>query len=70
MLRDIVIVPSYYRPDYLQCCLENILAADGGKEKEIWVSNDAHPNDAGKYKNEWKELLDVYKRQTKNRCPI
>jgi glycosyltransferase involved in cell wall biosynthesis len=59
MPRDIVIVPSYYRADYLQCCLENILVAEGGYDKEIWVSNDAHPNDAGKYKNEWKELLDV-----------
>lgn len=64
MPKDIVIIPSYYRPDYLQCCLENILAADGGYQKEIWVSNDAHPGDADKYKKEWGELHEVAKRFT------
>jgi hypothetical protein len=64
MPRDIVIVPSYYRADYLQCCLENILAADGGWDKEIWISNDAHPGDAERYKKEWGELHEVARKFT------
>lgn len=48
MARDIVIVPSYYRPEYIALCLEYLAAADGAKEKEVWVGQDRHTND-GRY---------------------
>lgn len=44
-MRDIVIVPSFYRPEYLYVCLEHILAAEGGAEKEIWIFQDRHTRD-------------------------
>lgn len=43
-MRDIVLVPTYNRPEYLLLCLERILAADGGSEKEVWVQHDTHQN--------------------------
>lgn len=39
-MRDVVIVPSYFRPEYLALCLEYLAAADGAKEKEVWVEQD------------------------------
>lgn len=44
-MRDIVIVPSFYRPEYLALCLEAIANAQGGSEKEVWVGQDIHNND-------------------------
>lgn len=45
MPRDIVLVPTFYRPEYLALCLEHLAAADGGKEKEVWVALDRHTFD-------------------------
>lgn len=41
MSRDIVIVPTYNRPEYLALCLEKLLEA-GASSKEIWVVQDEH----------------------------
>ena len=43
--RDIVIVTTYFRPEYLWMCLASIAEADGGQSKEIWISQDHHQND-------------------------
>lgn len=37
---DIVIVPSYFRPEYLQLALEHLATADGAGEKIVWVEQD------------------------------
>lgn len=39
---DIVIVPTYLRPEYLSVCLDRIANAAGGLEKHIWVYHDNH----------------------------
>lgn len=46
-MRDIVIMPSYFRPEYIALALEYLAAADGAQEKEVWVGQDRHTNDAG-----------------------
>lgn len=40
-MRDIVIVPTYFRPEYLTLCLEHIEAARKGRELEVRVYHDA-----------------------------
>ena len=42
MNRDIVIVPTFDRPEFLWLCLENILAAEGSLDREIWLCEDIH----------------------------
>ena len=41
-MRDIVIVPTFDRPEFLWLCLEHILAAEGSQEKEILLCEDIH----------------------------
>lgn len=43
-MRDLVIVTTYRRPEYLYVCLEALLAA-GAADKEIWVVQDNHVGD-------------------------
>lgn len=45
MTPDIVIVPTYDRPEYLALCLEKLRAAQGSQHKNIWVVKDAHIGD-------------------------
>ena len=42
MNRDIVIVPTFDRPEFLWLCLENILAADGSSRKRYCLCEDIH----------------------------
>lgn len=46
-MRDIVLTPTYYRPEYLALMLEYLAAADGAAEKEVWIGQDRHTNDMG-----------------------
>ena len=41
-MRDIVIVPTFDRPEFLWLCLENIAAADGWQDSVILVCEDIH----------------------------
>ena len=41
-MRDIVIIPTYDRPEYLALCLEKLFQARGIEEKEVWVCLDHH----------------------------
>lgn len=41
-MKDLVLVPTFARPEYLALCLEHLAAADGGKEKHVWISHDKH----------------------------
>lgn len=49
---DVVIMPSYFRPEYLALALEYLAAADGADSKEVWVSQDRHTNDMAYMTNE------------------
>ena len=51
-MRDIVLIPTFARPEYLQLCLEHLLAADGGANKEVWISHDRHTRDAANMRQE------------------
>lgn len=46
-MRDLVLIPTFARPEYLQLALEHLAAADGGPDKEIWIMHDRHVNDPG-----------------------
>ena len=43
MTRDIILIPTYARPEYLFLCLEHIAASmTNGTPREIWVIQDRH----------------------------
>jgi hypothetical protein len=44
MKRDIVIIPTFYRPEYLYLCLERILH-NPRADREIWLVQDRHTDD-------------------------
>lgn len=44
-MKDIVIVPTYFRPEYLQLCLEYLTKAEGIESKQIWIMHDHHEYD-------------------------
>ncbi len=44
-MSDIVLVPTYYRPEYLSLCLEYLSKARGIQDKEIWVCQDFREHD-------------------------
>ena len=39
-MKDIVIIPTFHRPEYLALCLEHLRAAQGERELEFWVFHD------------------------------
>lgn len=41
-MKDIVIVPTFDRPEYLWMCLENLRLAHGSHAKQIWICEDVH----------------------------
>ena len=44
-MRDIIIVPSHYRAEFIYLCLEHLALAAGGREKEVYVFQDVHKGD-------------------------
>lgn len=44
-MKDIVLVPTYYRPEYLSLCLERLSQARGIESKDIWVCQDMREHD-------------------------
>lgn len=44
-MRDLILIPTFARPEYLDVCLDHIFRADGGTEKEIIITHDRHVND-------------------------
>lgn len=44
-MRDIVLVPTYDRPEYLYVCLERLFAAEGIGDKRVLVFQDSHEGD-------------------------
>lgn len=41
-MKDVVLIPTYDRPEYLWVCLENLSRAHGVQNKIIWISEDNH----------------------------
>jgi hypothetical protein len=68
-MKDVVLIPIYFRPEYLQICLEKLSACRGIQEKQIWLLQDNHPNDEYTHKleadwthqviNSWRGTLDL-----------
>jgi hypothetical protein len=42
MNNDVVIIPTYDRPEYLWVCLEKLSKARGVQNKEVWICEDNH----------------------------
>lgn len=52
-MHDVVLIPTFNRPEYLWLCLEHLAAADGGPEKHIHVLHDAHTRDTQTQRNDF-----------------
>lgn len=46
-MKDLILIPTFARPEYLSLCLEHVAAADKVGDHEVWVSHDRHVNDVG-----------------------
>ena len=45
-MRDLILVPSHYRAEFVYLCLEHLALADGsGSNKEVYVFQDVHVGD-------------------------
>jgi len=44
-MKDLVLIPTYYRAEYLQLCLEHIASARGERDLEVQVWHDRRPGD-------------------------
>ena len=65
-MRDIVLVTTYFRPEYLWLCLQAIADADGGKDKEVWVAHDHHKSESAdpenlEIENHFKEVFAAFR---------
>jgi hypothetical protein len=68
--RDIVIVPCYFRPEFLHLCLENLYICPEMLDKDVWVCQDIKYDDLIKFKDEMYEterVLEYWKRGFGNR---
>lgn len=57
--RDIVIVPAYFRPEYLHLCLYNIFNCRESLNKDIWIYHDQKFDDLKKFAAEFTEIEEV-----------
>jgi len=60
-MRDIVLVTTFFRPEFLWVVLQSIADADGGKEKEVWVAHDHHRVGDQPPNAENQEVIDHFK---------
>ncbi len=50
-MKDVVLVPTYLRPEYLQICLEHLAQTTAtATPKEFWICADRRPDDEHRYK--------------------
>lgn len=65
-MKDIVIVPSYYRPEFLALCLEHLASAqNGNRDKHIMVYQDRHIGDNSEMVNiQLPEVREVCRRMS------
>lgn len=69
MNQDIVIIPSYWRCEFLYLCLEHLSECSESKDKEFWIFQDMKIGDSVKFKDDaaelewvtniWKEKLNI-----------
>lgn len=59
-MRDVVIMPAYFRPEYTALALEYLAAADGASEKEVWVMQDRARENNGALRAELPAMQQVY----------
>lgn len=74
-MSDIVIVPTYYRPEYLHLCLEHLMNAGAANDKRIWLCQDMRFEDQHRHQIEerwldellsfWRERLPIELRRRK-----
>lgn len=67
-MRDIVIMPLYFRPEYTFLALEYLAAADGASEKEVWLEQDRARDNYGALLNELPAIRAVADKFTKLGC--
>ena len=68
--RDIVIVPAYFRPEFLHLCIEHLYACPDLLNKDVWIYQDMKHDDRETFKEELREteiVLDYWKRGFGNR---
>jgi hypothetical protein len=59
-VKDIVLLPTYFRPEYLQICLEHLSKADGICDKQVCILQDMHVEDTPqrrKNETEWTQTV-------------
>lgn len=60
VLKDVVILPTYTRPEYLDLCLTNLaLTERTPSEKEFWICQDFRENDEHRYRIQFQWLDEV-----------
>lgn len=58
-MQDIVLIPTFARPEYLALCLEHLANADGGPDKVVWISHDRHSQDTPRIEKEIENTIQV-----------
>lgn len=58
-MKDVVIFPAYFRPEFTYLSLENIYIADDQHEKEVRVYHDCKVGDDVRFKEEWEDIQTV-----------
>ena len=65
-MKDIVLIPTYLRPEFLQICLEHLAETTAtSTPKEFWICADQRPDDCYRHKLEleWQaEVLEAWRR--------
>lgn len=56
MHRDVILVPAYFRPEFLYLCLENIYNARGSENKDIWICHDRKFGDEEQFAGDLLEI--------------
>jgi hypothetical protein len=64
-VKDIVIIPTFDRPEYLWACLENIYEIHQDETKEFWISEDVHADKPKSFTIEIEMLATVREWQKK-----
>jgi len=66
-MRDIIIIPTFDRPEYLLNCIENlrgVISKSFGTEKWIWITEDIHSDKPKSFTTQW-EMMSVIREANK-----
>ncbi len=59
MHRDIIIVPAYFRPEFLHMCLFNLYACKESLNKDVWICHDQKFDDMKIFSSDFSEVEEV-----------